>query len=194
MKITSFLVPVLLLATGCSVISELTAFKKCEFSFRSLQDPRLCGIDMSDKRSFSDFSLWDGQLIATNLIKGSMPFEITVNVEVYNPGPAKAEVSSIRWIAFIDETEAAQGVVNKRVEVAPGGGRALVPIPVQTDLFKFLEGDNPRTMFNFALNLLDAGDQPTRLSMKIRPSVMIGRQVVEYPGYFTITEEFRSGD
>ena len=47
---------------------------------------------------------------------------------------------------------------------------------IQTDLFDYLEGDNPRTMLNFALNLVDAGNQPTRLSMKIKPSVMIGAQ------------------
>ena len=57
-----------------------------------------------------------------------------------------------------------------------------------------MEGDNPQTMLNFALNLVDAGNQPTRLSMKIKPSVIIGGQSVNYPGYFTITKEFSSGN
>jgi hypothetical protein len=77
--------------------------------------------------------------------------------------------------------------------VSPGGGRSLIPIQIHTDLIDYLEGDNPRTMINFALNLVDAGNQPTRLSMKIKPSVLIGNQSLYYPGYFTIRKEFSSG-
>ena len=32
------------------------------------------------------------------------------------------------------------------------------------------------------------------ISMKIKPSVIIGGQSVNYPGYFTITKEFSSGN
>ena len=69
----------------------------------------------------------------------------------------------------------------------------MIPIRIQTDLFQYLEGDNPRTMLNFGLNLVDAGGQPTRLSMKIKPSVYVSGQMIAYPDYFTITQVFKSG-
>jgi hypothetical protein len=194
MKKSTFLLAMMLSATGCSVISEMTAFKKCEFSFRSLQDPVVCGIDIGEKSSFAEFSFREGQEITMQLLQGTFPFEITANVEVMNPGSARAAVSSIQWIALIDEMQVSQGIVNDRVEVAPNGGRALIPLRIHADLFDFLEGDNPRTMFNFVLNLIHAGDQPTRMSLKIKPSVLIGQQSIAYPGYFTLTEEFGSGD
>ena len=91
-----------------------------------------------------------------------------------NPGVNTAAVNSIEWIAFIDDIQVAQGSVTDRIEVAPGGGKSMIPIRIQTDLFDYLEGDNPRTMINFALNLIDAGNQPTRLTMKIkRPTTII---------------------
>ena len=185
---------IFMLMSGCAILSELTALTKCEFSFHSAQDPVASGIDISNKQSFSDFSLMDGQLILRNLLRQSLPFEITANVEVKNPGVATAAVNSIQWIAFIDDIQVAQGTVADRIEVAPGGGTSLIPIRIRTDLFNYLEGDNPKTMLNFALNLVDAGNQPTRLSMKIKPSVMIGAQTVTYPGYFTITKQFSSGN
>lgn len=185
---------ILIFISGCSILSELTAFTKCEFSFHSAQDPTVSGIDVGNRHSFSDFSFIDGQKIATNLLKGTLPFGITANVEVVNPGAATAAVNSIQWIAFIDNIQVAQGAVTNRIEIAPGGGKSMIPILIQTDLFEYLEGDNPRTMLNFALNLVDAGNQPTRLSMKIKPSVMIGAQSVYYPGFFTITKEFSSGN
>ena len=187
---TSFLI----LASGCSILSELTAFSKCEFSFHSAQSPSVCGIDISNRYSFSDFSFLDGQVILGNLLRETLPFGITANLEVKNPGATTAAVNSIQWIAFIDDVQVAQGTVADRVEVAPGGGISMIPIRIQTDLFNYMEGDNPQTMLNFALNLVDAGNQPTRLSMKIKPSVIIGGQSVNYPGYFTITKEFSSGN
>lgn len=136
----------------------------------------------------------DGQAILGNLLRETLPFKITANVEVKNPGATTAAVNSIQWIAFIDDVQVAQGTITDRVEIASGGGTSIIPIVVQADLFDYLKGDNPRTMLNFALNLADAGNQPTRLSMKIKPSVLMGGQSVIYPGYFTISKEFSSGN
>ena len=193
MKKNLFYILIILLAPGCSILSELTALTRCEFSFHSAVDPRVCGINITHRQSFSDFNLLDGQAIAASILRGSLPFEITANVEVMNPGSVTAAVNSLEWIAYIDDIQIANGVINRRVEVSPGGGKAMVPVVVQSDLFDYLEGDNPRTMLNFALNLVDAGNQPTRFSMKIKPSVLIGSQPLYYPGFFTITKEFSSG-
>ena len=185
---------IILLLNGCSILSELTALTKCEFSFHSAQNPSVCGIEVNNKHSFSDFNLLDGQAILRNLLKETLPFGITANVEVKNPGVNTAAVNSIQWIAFIDDVQVAMGTVSDRVEIAPGGGTSMIPIRIQADLFDYLKGDNPRTMLNFALNLVDAGNQPTRLSLKIKPSVLIAGQSVLYPGYFTIHKEFSSGN
>ena len=179
--------------SGCALLSELTALTKCEFSFHSARDPEISGIDVVSKQSFSDFSMLEGQRLVRNILNGTLPFAITANVEIRNPGTTTAAVNAIEWMAFIDDIQVATGVLTERIEVAPGGGREIVPIRIRTDLYDYLEGDHPRTMLNFALNLVDAGGQPTRLSMKIKPSVRIGGQSVYYPGYFTIEKEFTSG-
>jgi hypothetical protein len=124
-----FFIPLLLLLlNSCSVLSELTALKKCEFRLYSFQDPSVCGIDMSDRRSLSDFTFLDGQLIAANLLRGTLPFDITLNMEVKNPGTSKAAVNSIEWVAIIDDLEVASGLVERRIEVPPSGGLAIVPV------------------------------------------------------------------
>jgi hypothetical protein len=194
MKKFLLFIPAVLLLNGCAMLAELTALTKCEFSFHSAQDPTVCNIQMAYKNAWSDFTFVEGQTIAAHILKGTLPFEITANVEVRNPGAVTAAVNSIEWIAFIDEVQVAQGRVANRVEIPPGGGTSLVPVRIRTDLFDYLEGDKPRTMINFALNLVDASNQPTRLSMKIKPSVVVGAQTLYYPGYFTITKEFKSGN
>lgn len=190
-----FLLPLfLLLLNSCSVLSELTALKKCEFRLYSFQDPSICGIDMSDRRSPSDFTFLDGQMIAANLLRGTLPFDITLNMEVKNPGTSTAAVNSIEWVAYVDDLEVAAGVVDRRIEVPPSGGLAIVPVKIHADLIDYMEGNNPKTMMNFALNLVGTSDQPSNLSMKIKPSLLIAGQSVQYPGFFTVTHEFNAGE
>jgi len=183
-----------LLLGGCSVISELSAFTKCEFRFHSVQEPVICGVDVSQKRSLSDFSFLEGQAMASQILNKSFPFDITINVEVRNPGTTLAAVNSIQWIAFLDELQVAQGTVEHRVEVPPSGGLNMIPVRIHTDLIDYLEGDNPRAMLNFALNMINASDQGSQVTMKIKPSIMIGSRSVQYPDYFVITKDFKSGN
>ncbi|MEX0987098.1 MAG: hypothetical protein WD052_06430 [Bacteroidales bacterium] len=180
--------------TGCSILAELTALKKCEFSFHSAQDPVVSGVDIMRVQSFSDLTFMDGQRIVSNILQKKLPFTITANVEVMNPGTITAALNNIEWIAFIDDVRITTGRIDNRIEIPGNGGTALVPIKIESDLYEYLQGDNPKTMLNFALNLVDAGGQPTRLSMKIKPSVTIGVSLIQYPGYFTISKEFKSGD
>jgi len=189
-----FLFPLfLLLLNSCSVFSELTAFKNCEFRLYSIQDPAVCGIDMSDRRNPSDFTFLDGQMIAANLLRGTLPFDITINMEVKNPGTTTAAVNSIEWVAYIDELEVAAGLVERRIEVPPSGGLAIIPVKIHADLIDYMEGNNPKTMMNFALNLVGNSDQPSNLSMKIKPSLLVGGKTIQYPGFFTVTHEFSAG-
>jgi len=193
MKKIVLLSVLVLLINGCSILSELAAFTKCEFRLHSFQPPEVCGINISQKSSWSDFSFMEGQKIVTQVMKKSLPFEITVNIEARNPGATLAAVNSIQWIALLDELQLAQGTVSQRVEIPPSGGVSQIPVRVQADLFEYLEGDNPRAMLDFALNLLNQGDQSSKISLKIKPSVLIGGQEIPYPDYFTVSKEFSSG-
>ena len=193
MKKISLSLLILISLSGCAILSEFTALTKCEFRFHSAEKPTISGIDVMTKKSITDFSFMDGQLVLANILRGTLPFSITANVEVKNPGLVTAALNQIEWIAYIDDIRVSDGVIASRVEILPGA-TSLVPIRIQTDLFEYLEGDNPKTMLNFGLNLVDAGGQPTRLSMKIKPSVMVSGQQISYPDYFTIEHEFSSGN
>lgn len=184
----------ILLLNSCSALSELVALTKCEFRLHSLQEPEACGIDLSRKSSWSDFTFMEAQSVAAHLLQKQLPFEITVNVEVMNPGTVKAAVNSIQWMAYIDELQVAHGMVSQGIEVPPSGGISQVPIRVKADLIDYLEGDNPRAMLDFAMNLVNAGNQSSQVSLKIKPSVLIGSQEVQYPDYFTISKDFSSGN
>ena len=186
-----------LLLTSCSILEEImsiAALTKCKYSFHSAQDPVLSDIDVMRVQSFSDLTFLDGLNIVKNIKDKRLPFGITANVEVKNPGTTMAAVNFIDWIAFIDDVQITTGRISDRIEIAANGGTAVVPIRIETDLFKYLEGDNPQTMLNFGLNLVDAGGQPTRISLKIKPSIKVGSTTLASPEFFTIEKEFSSGN
>ena len=193
MKKLLLLSAAILLFHSCSSLKELSALSKCEFRLYSLQDPEVCGIDISQLNSWTDFNFMEGQAVVGQLLKKKLPVELTVNVEVRNPGSSNAAVNSVQWIAFLDDMQLAQGTVEQRVEVGPSG-TSIIPIRVRADLFDYLEGDNPSAMLNFALNLINAGSQASQVSMKIKPSVLIGSKEILYPDYFTISKEYKSGN
>jgi hypothetical protein len=184
----------IMLLNACSPLTELTALRKCEFRLLSIQDPEVCGVDMSQKSSWSDFNFMEAQAVAGQLMKKKLPLEVTVNVEALNPGSSVAAVNSLQWIAFLDDLQLARGSVQQRVEIGPSGGTALIPIRVRADLFDYLEGNNPTSMLNFALNLLNAGNGVSQVSMKIKPSIRIGNKDLKYPDYFAINKTYSSGN
>lgn len=194
MRKLSILASLMFLLQGCASISKLGAFSQCEFRLYALTEPMICGIDVSHKRSWRDFSLQEGQRIALYLLGSHLPFDVTAMVEVRNPGSQIAAVNAIQWKLKVDNVRLAMGSVNEPVEVAPSGGRVLVEVPIHADLIDLMEGDNPHTMTNFVLNLLNSGDKSSELSLKIKPSIAVGSRSVRYPGYFTISREFSSGN
>ena len=63
-------------------------------------------------------------------------------------------------------------------------------IPTCSDL---LGKDSRQALINFGLNLADAGNRPTRVSMKVKPTILVGALEIRYPGYFTVKHDFSSG-
>jgi len=61
---------------------------------------------------------------------------------------------------------------------------------VSLDLAKLLSGETLDPMINLALNVAGEGTKPTKVTLKIKPSILIEGQELEYPGYVTVSQEF----
>jgi hypothetical protein len=92
----------------------------------------------------------------------------------------------------MDGNPLTNGVLVKSVSIAPNNGVGVLPVEVQLDLKKALSGKNLDSMINLAKNVAGEGTQPTRLTMQVKPSMKVGRQELQYPGYIKVTHEFAS--
>jgi LEA14-like dessication related protein len=133
-------------------------------------------------------------VLTTSIMKGELPLTFTLNVEARNPNPAMATLNRLEYLAFIDEVQVASGSLDRRIEIPAGGSTAIIPLQLRTDLIEILSKDSRQALVNFGLNLADAGNRPTRVSLKIKPTILVGVAEINYPGYFTVKYDFSSGE
>jgi len=192
------IIPMIILAAisqnSCNFLKEMSTLGKCEFRLTTLVDPEIAGVDVSQIRSFTDMSLVDMGIISASFLKGTLPLSFTLNVEVRNPNPAMAALNRLEYLAFIDDVEVASGQLDRRIEIPANGVVTTIPLRLNTDLINIMKKESRQALVNFGLNLADAGNRPTRVSIKVKPTILVGAMEINYPGYFTVKHDFTSGN
>lgn len=187
----------MIFTSSCGVLkqtSEIARLSKCEFRLKNAENPRLAGIDISNVDSYDDLGLMDYASITAAVAKNNLPLSFRLNVESRNPNSGKAAMNKMSWILYIDDIEMTQGVVNQRVEIPPNGGSSIIPVNISVNLMEVLKGGSGDALLNFGFNVAGTGDRPTRILMKLKPTIYIGSSEIEYPGYINVKTEFTSGD
>jgi hypothetical protein len=181
-----------LIFTACGVVNqtrEMKNFSKCSFRLRDVQDIELAGVNVQDVDQFSDLSFSETAQITTSLLTGKLPLTFTLNIEIQNPNQEMASMNELMWILFIDDAEITDGTIDKRIEISPGG-ISVVPVNLNLDLLKILSGESSQAAMNFGLNLSGQGGSPSRMKLKVKPSIYISGKKISYPGYISIEDEF----
>lgn len=175
---------------SCRQILEMKNLLYCDFRLSTVEGITMGGVDVQKLTTFTDLSFTDGAKLLATVASGSLPLSFTLNVEAKNPNTTPAALNRIDWLLYIDDIQVATGSTVKRVEVAPNNGTGIIPLQITTDLFKVLSGQSGKNIINFGLNLAGYGNRPTRITLKAKPTIIIGNQTLEYPGYITIKNEY----
>ena len=185
---------VVVLLGGCTALKELVTFTKCEFRYKMLNSVTLAGIDIKSKTTVRDFTVTELAKLTTTALGGTIPVRFRVILEAGNPNTQQASVSKIEWIAYIDGNEIVSGALNERVTIPPNNGRQDIPLDFEFDLVKVAGSNTARPVAELALALMDIGSHSSKLTIKVKPTVTVGAFDIQYPGYFTVTKEFSSGN
>jgi len=180
---------------GCTVVQQAEQMKNlinCEFRIVSVENLTLSGINVQKIKSLSELSLMDAGRIMTAVTGSDFPLAFTLNLEARNPNTATAAMNQLEWILFIDDIQMVNGAVNRQVTIPPNNGTAVIPLQLNINLKKVLQGKSADALINFGLNLAGAGNKPTRFMAKLKPTIMIGGYPIVYPGYITIRTEYSS--
>lgn len=199
MKKIIFMLAVVFTATvfsACDILDQarqVAMLSKCEFRLSSVDQLKLAGVNIQQVKKLSDLNLMDAAKITTAAVSGSsLPLNFTLNVEVKNPNAGTAGLTKLDWILFIDDIQMVSGVNEQRVQIPGNGGTGTIPLSIGVNLKEVLKGKSGDAIANFGLNLAGAGNKPTRITLKAKPTIMVGSQYIAYPGYLTVQNEFTS--
>jgi hypothetical protein len=178
---------------GCAVLQQYTqmaTFAKCEFRLASVDSTQLAGIPIQGVAQISDLGFMNLAKLQGLFSGGALPLQFTVNIEAKNPNSSSAAMNKMAWILYVDDNEWTSGLLKQRVEIPARGGVGTVPLSISVDLNQLLSGKAFDSIINLALNIAGEGTKPTRVSLKMKPSILIGDQEIQYPGYVIVSHEF----
>jgi len=190
-KIVALFGVVVLSFSSCDVGKQLTAayaITQCRYLFESIANLTLGGINLQNVNSISSLN----PLAAANLLaafatpNGSLPLNFTLNLDVKNPGTQTALLNSANYILEIDGMQMTQGAVNKQIQIGSGQS-ATMPITMGFDLKKVMSGQTLDAIKNLAFNFAGIGSGASNVTLKLKPSLVVGGKNVPSPDYIPIS-------
>ncbi|GAA4401245.1 hypothetical protein GCM10023187_15200 [Nibrella viscosa] len=183
-----------LLLSRCSVnrqIAEAKTLGDCKFDLVSADSVYLAGYNIREFRKIEEFNPLKYPRIASGVLLGSVPLDAHINLEIVNPTSRLAAINQLEYRVLLADVELVNGLLNQRIEVAPRGGRTIVPVRLRTNAYRLITDANTRDAFiNFVRNLSGTPDtNPSTLTIKIKPTLSLGNKQVDYPGYITINQQ-----
>lgn len=166
--------------SACSAIRGAYEFTKCEYSYNSISGVKVAGIDFSNLAS-----AMQPQNLAkiTQIISGNfkdLPLEMTVNVNVKNPGQMAAAINDVEYQLAIDKIDIANGNLGKPFEVAAGKTNVL-PVVIRTDLATLLNSENRCGVLQIVKNFTGISSDKSKISLKVRPLLKGKNGTVKLP-------------
>ncbi len=186
-------IALMVFSTGCEVAQQAQQAAnlfKCEFRILSVENIVLAGVNIQNVKSYQDLNLTMAAKIMSTAAGPTLPLTLTLKFEGKNPNPDAAGLNQLDWIVFIDDIQMTQGILNKAFAIPPNNGTTVIPLQLNIDLKKVLQGKSLDAIVNFAFNLAGVGTKPTRFMAKLKPTIMIGNTPLSYPGYITVRTEF----
>ena len=191
--ITSSLLILMLFFSSCITYKRASTFSRCEFRINRVESIVLNGISVMGKTKLSELSLNDASVLLRSVVNGPLIMDMTILVDIKNPNKSKAAMNRIDWILLIDDIEMMTGSTIQRVIIPANNEVHTVPLNTTTNIKDLVSGKRASALIGFALNLAGVGRDPSRLTIKAKPFIKVGKRDLAYPGYISIRTDFFSG-
>lgn len=188
-------VPLISSFDGCDVVQQAQQavnLTNCDFRILSVQNITLAGINVQNYKSVKDLSITDLAKVTVAATKPTFPLTLQLNLEGLNPNASSAGLNKIDYILLIDNIQMTSGSLLKSFVIPPNNGTAIIPLQLSVDLKQALQGQSLDAIMNFGFNLAGVGNKPTRITIKLKPTILIGPTELQYPGYIAVGTEFGS--
>ena len=197
-KITKTVVSLIVLFSltfmpACDVMNNIGGayrLSQSEYKYSSLNDIQLAGMKLGNASSISISNLAS---IATVLAGGNtqtIPFSMTLNMDVTNPNTAAAFLDALDYQIIINDLEFVEGKMDMPIRIEPGETK-VVPIPVSVDLRNLINRYSQERVTKEMSSFLGITPNETTVMVKLWPKLTVGNTLVKVPA--AIPVEFKFG-
>ncbi len=171
---------------------QMKALEKCTYVIASADQITVAGIAIQKVINQGSQNLGSLSGLALGLFRKDVPLRANLNLQITNPTSDVAAINEFEYKILVNREEVATGFVNQNVTIEPGK-TIIVPVNVNANVYPLVS--NKKLMDEVA-KFLQAGkgdpEQKGLVTLKIKPSFMVGKNLVKYPGFITIDKEISS--
>jgi hypothetical protein len=171
---------------GCGVnkqAQQIKALEDCTYKITSVNAVTLAGTDLKRLVGQQDFNIASLPGVALGLLRKDIPLRANLNLEINNPSAKLAAINQFEYKILVNNTDLAEGMVNQAVSI-PQGQTVTVPVQMSANIYGLLSSGN---VLNDIIKAAQKGAKSDEklglLTIKIKPTIMIGNTPVKYPGY-----------
>jgi hypothetical protein len=199
MKKLLFLLLFAFVLTSCSGIKDaITNAERLQWKLGSVSGMSVSGVDVSKITSFSNINPLDIIKLTNVFSTGKLPASFTLNLLAKNPegsggSPNSSDmIRSLNWRLLIDNVETIAGDIPNPITIPGVGKTATIPLTMNVDLLQFFNNQGLQNLVGLVLGIGGANGSPSRLSLKIKPTVDTFLGPFTYPGEITVIDrEFK---
>jgi hypothetical protein len=196
MRLIVSIISMIFLLTSCSVYQTMVNLSRLKFKLGNVNNLTLSGINISNKKSISDFNAVELLKLTSVITSGKLPASFTLNVEAKNPNDGSggypktdATLKSFPWKLEIDNVETISGNIGIPVSVPGTGDVTNIPLTMNLDLIEFLGNRGLDNLVNLALALGGQQGSSSKLTLYATPTVSSPLGDIKYPGELKIVDQ-----
>lgn len=180
----------ILLVQACGLSQQKNAMKNlanCKYELVGIDSLTLAGADLQQLLNRDQIDLAKIPAIAFGYLNKNLPLKAALQVEITNPTKHLAGVKEFEYIIQLDRTELLNGISTLPVSV-PGQTTVVAPLRLETNIYKLIaDANNQQRILQFFDN--SNANTSVNLTIKVKPTIDLGNQVINYPGYVSIEKK-----
>ena len=180
------------LFTSCELLNQVSGayqLMQCDYKYNNISDIQVAGVNLG---SGTSLSLSNFAAISSILTGGSLqtiPFSMTLKLDVENPNKAAALLNALDYAIQINDMEFVQGKLDVPLRVEPGE-TAILPISIGLDLKSLMNQYSRDKVSKEMSGFLGLSSEKTKVSVKLWPKLMVGGTLVKVPAAIPVEFSF----
>ncbi|WP_436416428.1 LEA type 2 family protein [Petrimonas sp.] len=189
----TFLLSLLIFAlTSCDVLNQIGGaiqLSQCEYKYNSITDMQLAGINLGDGSSISLSNFASLSSILTGGSLQTIPFSMTLNMDVTNPNQAAAFLNALEYAIEINEMEFTTGKMDVPIRVE-SGQTTVLPLSIGVDLKNLMNRYSRDRVAKEMSGFLGLSSDETKVTVKLWPKLLVGNTPIRVPAPIPVVFTF----